>query len=152
MRKLLSEYEKEQVHEFVLKHGAEQLGLQEKHGVSKHIIFNVIIILYTCLFKLHGFDHMCQLERYMQITGRQGNWAGSNCLRIFVSDSCILSSEKHWAQYCVGTRPGEQRYHQHCLTHLEVHLAETRRYIPLGSEMAALSSVLSHPYHPRPSL
>ena len=121
----------------------------KRNTVSANTLY---IILYTCLFKLHGFDHMCQLERYMQITGRQGNWAGSNCLRIFVSDSCILSSEKHWAQYCVGTRQREQRYHQHCLTHLEVHLAETRRYIPLGSEMAALSSVLSHPYHPRPSL
>lgn len=38
VRKLLSEYERDQVHEFVLKHGAE----------------------------------------YMQITGRQGNWAGSS--------------------------------------------------------------------------
>ena len=63
----------------------------KRNTVSANTLY---IILYTCLFKLHGFDHMCQLERYMQITGRQGNWAGSNCLRIFVSDSCILSSEK----------------------------------------------------------
>ena len=50
-----------------------------------------------CLFKLHSFDLMCQLERYMQITGRQGNWAGSNCLRIVIN-SCVLSSQKRWYQ------------------------------------------------------